>query len=161
MLKNVITLLIALCFLSLTSCKPQKHTVGTPIQTIDRIVERLVPYTVPADSAAIIARLACDSLNNVYVREINELKSKGIETDLKLNDNTLIYVVKKPPDTVYVKVTDTTRYREIPIYIDVPVEVNKLTWFQKTMMWIGSAVVILITGFGIQKIYRFIKQFKK
>lgn len=149
------TLLSAITFICLTlfSCKSPKPAVLPPAEYREIIVERLVPYALPADSTQFYALLACDSLYNVVLKEFSEYKSGRIESQLSLNQDTLSYNTYHPPDTVYVKVADSSRVEKIPYAVKVPVEVNKLTKFQSTQIKIAWGVEIaglLYLIFGIK-----------
>ena len=59
------------------------------------------------------------------------------------------------PDTVYVKGNDSL------IYVPVPgpervVEVNNLTNWQKGMIWLGTAVLLILAALGIPKLLKLI-----
>ena len=62
---------------------------------------------------------------------------------------------KRDPDTVYVKGNDSL------IYVPVPgpektVEVNVLTKWQKGMIWLGTAVLLILAALGIPKLLKLI-----
>jgi len=146
-------LLLILC-LALFSCKTKQAAVIPPAEFKEKVVERLVPYRVPADSAQFYALLACDSLNNVILKEFSEFKSKGMESSFSLIQNKLSYGVHNRIDTVYIKVADTTRVSKIPYPVEIPVKVNELTKFQTFQIkvaWGTEIVLLCLILFGIFK----------
>ena len=63
---------IALMAILIFGCKTQAPLINeVPIQYKERIVERLVPVTLPDDSSSIKALFECDSLNNCDYRHKN------------------------------------------------------------------------------------------
>jgi hypothetical protein len=118
-----------------------------PVRTETVIKERLVPVEIPADSAVMSALLECDSMNNVRLVEIDELKSKRVESSFNLStvdkQASLAYVVKTVFDTVYIPAKDSIIYKEIPLRVDVPIEVNKITGWQWFQIWTGRIFMFL------------------
>lgn len=130
-LPPVSVLLLPLLLLGLASCgTPQKLPVTeVPIQYKEKIVERLVPVEIPADSAIIAALFACDSTNQVYLKELSEKKSGG-QSNSAFKDGKLTYKLIIRHDTVFVQAKDSIIYKEIPVKIPVEVRVNFLTKWQ-------------------------------
>jgi len=149
-MKHLLTLLSCVAFLF--SCKAPKQPAVPPAEFKEKIVERLVPYQVPADSAQFYALLECDSLNHVILKEFSELKSKGVQSSFSLNQNALSYNAYRPPDTGYVKATDSVRIEKIPYAVEVPVKVNELTKFQAFQIqiaWILEIAAVCYLAFRI------------
>ena len=136
-MKSVLILLIAI---ALFSCNRQTLPQQVPVKSTELIRERLVPVPAPGDSSLLTALFACDSLNNVYLKQINEQKGKSVMSDVKFENNRMIYKTVYKHDTLYVPVRDTIRETEVPIM--VPVEVNKLKWWQKALAWSGAAFLL-------------------
>ena len=135
----------------LCSCKTKHSFVMPPAEVKEVIVERLVAYELPADSAHFQALLACDSLNNVFLKEISEYKSQRYESLFSLNENVLSYNLYRPPDTVYVKATDSIRTEKIPYPVEVPVKVNELTKFQSFQIkaaWTLETILVCFIVFS-------------
>jgi hypothetical protein len=140
-------LFILLCAINI-SCKTSASINEIPVRTETVIKERLVPVEIPADSAVMSALLECDSLNNVRLVEIDELKSKRVESSFNLStvankQSSLSYVVKTVLDTVYIPAKDSIIYQEIPLRVDVPVEVNRITGWQWFQIWAGRIFMFL------------------
>lgn len=138
----------------LISCNRHSMPQQVPVKTTETIRERLVPVPVPADSSLLTALFACDSLNNVYLKEITETKGKGIESSVSFENGQFSYKTKTPQDTIYIPVTDSIFITEVPITIEVPVETNKLLWWQKWLMYFGGGFLLFAAG----KVYNYIKK---
>jgi len=144
--------------LVLAGCKAPRQAIReVPVQERIKEVDKLVPVYIPADSAVLTALLECDSLNNVQIKELNELKSKGVESKISLSENRIVYKTMYKHDTVYLSSKEIYVDRDVPIYIDVPFEVNKLTTFQTTCMWIARATLLIIGGYILLKLGKIIK----
>lgn len=140
-------IIIILAFITL-GCSTSKHVSQVPIETIIEIRERLVPIQLPVDSSSLKALFECDSLNRVILKELDESKSSGLQSQFKFHDSELLYKVKTIRDTFYVKITDTIIDREIPVKTVEYVEVNKLTKWQVIQIWVcrilGLLAIIII-----------------
>jgi len=147
-------LLLVLC-LTFFSCKSKWLAVAPPAEFREKIVERLVPYPVTSDSAYLYALLECDSMSNITLKELSELKSKRMQTELWLNGNALTYMAKTIIDTVFIPVTDTVRLEKIPYPVEVPVKVNELTKlqsFQIKVAWIAEILMLCYVALRMMKI---------
>lgn len=140
------TLLVSLTLLA--SCKSAQVPVQqVPIQYKERVVERLVPIQIPADSASVQALFECDSLNRVIMLELNESKSKGVQSGASFRNGNFKYIFKTVHDTIYIPAKDSIIYQEIAVEVPVPYEVNKLTWEQRISIRAGHLFfVMLIVG---------------
>lgn len=129
-MKNLVYLL---WMLILTACAGSRQSVSpiteVPIQYKEKIVERLVPVELPADSAIIAALFACDSTNQVYLKELSENKTGG-QSNSGFKDGKLTYKLIIKHDTVFVRAKDSLIYKEIPVKIPVEVRVNFLSKWQ-------------------------------
>jgi hypothetical protein len=135
-----------------------------PVRTETVVRERLVKVEIPADSAVLSALLECDSMNNVRLVEIGELKSSRVESVFNLTPNDLKqsilnYKTKTVHDTVFVPAKDSIVTKDRPVLVEIPVEVNTLTGWQWFQIWTGriflSICIIIII------IYLAFKFFKK
>ncbi|MDY0200965.1 MAG: hypothetical protein RBR40_08255 [Tenuifilaceae bacterium] len=142
-MKNIVVLIVLMGIVS--SCS--RHTapvVEVPVKTVEITRERLVTWVVPADSSYLSLLLECDSLNNVIVKELSEQKGKNTSTDFSISNNKVVYKTIYKRDTIYVPVTDTIIIKDRPIKIEIPVEVNRLTWWQQTLVWAGGVLLFLV-----------------
>lgn len=149
-------LIITLMLFAFASCKTaQQPVITVPIEYKERIVEKLVPFGLPTDSADIRALFECNNLNQVIMKNLTEEKSKRIKSLFSFNDGVFKYNVNTVFDTVYVKGKDVYIDRDVPVYINVPgPEVNKLTKWQSTQIMAGRLFLGLILLFGVYKVVR-------
>lgn len=146
-MKSIIITLFSVLLMSVVfSCKTPQPVTQVPIKTIEKVVERLVPVSMPADSTSFYALLECDSMNNVVLKQLNEQKSKGIKSDFNFNNGRLDYNAKTVPDTVYIPAKDSIIYKEIPVEVPRIVEVNVLSTWQTIQIWFGR---VLMGLFGL------------
>lgn len=113
----------------LASCAAQKQIIEVPGET----VKTEYIYDTKIDS--------------VYVRDSIDRWREG--------DTVFIY--KEHTKYKYLNKTDTiVRVDSIPKIIKVEtvkeVEVNHIKWYQKTLMWIGGIVSLILTGYIIYKV---------
>ena len=106
----------------------------------------LKPYVVKPDSASILALLACDSLNHVYLKELSTKATPGTVANVLLKDNRLKVVYKTKHDTLYVPGKTIIQKIEYIKTITRTVTVNVLHWWQKWLMWIGGIGLVLLAG---------------
>ena len=132
----------------LVACKTQKPQAQVQIKTIEKEVEKLVPYALPPDSTTINALFECDSLNQVRLKELKELKAKGLQSNFYFNNGLLQYKLKQPPDTIYVPGKDRYIYQEVPVEVPVEVIVYKQTDWQIVCGWFGKVFMGLL-GIGL------------
>jgi hypothetical protein len=148
-------LTVVIIVIGLVGCKAvQQPVVTVPIQYKERIVERLVPVKINNDSLKLRAMFECDSLNRVVLKQSKEAKSKGVESSFSFDNGVLDYSAETVHDTVYVAAKDSFIYKEVPVYVNVPVEVNKLTKWQGTQIMAGRLLLLIVLAFGI---YRLLK----
>lgn len=140
-MKNAIILLLAI---ALASCNKHALPRQIPVLSTELVHERLVAVPVPADSALLTALFACDSLNNVYLLQISDQMGKSIEGHVNFENNRLIYKTIYRHDTIHVPVTDTIRKEGVPYLVEVPVEVNRLKWWQEALVWAGSVLMFFV-----------------
>lgn len=113
----------------LASCAAQKQIIEVPVET----VKTEYIYDTKIDS--------------VYVRDSIDRWREG--------DTVFIY--KEHTKYKYLNKTDTiVRVDSIPKIIKVEtvkeVEVNHIKWYQKTLMWIGGIMSLILTGYIIYKV---------
>lgn len=139
-------ILLVVLFASCKTPKPQTP-IYVPLKTNTTVNERLVPYALPPDSSAIVALFECDSLNNVQLKELAEMKAKGWNSNISFNNGAFKYDLNKPPDTIFITGKDSIIEREIPIptYITSdPVILYKQTDMQVIQGWFGKIFMGLL-----------------
>ncbi len=147
---------ILLIMLVMVSCKTAKQPVmpTVPINYKEKIVERLVPVVNPADSLNILALLECNEQNKVVLKDLSEEKSKRMQSQFSLTNGQFNYKASSIPDIVYLPVRDSIVYREVPIPVNVPIEVNKLTAWQNIEIKAGRVLFALILAFGLYQLWQ-------
>lgn len=155
--KSIIALMSLLALCALNCCSTPKNAKGTPASLPGNLVtERLVPVYLPPDSALLTALFECDSNNRVILKAYDELKSAGMNSHLTFEDGRLDYDLEAVHDTVYLPAKDSIIY--VPQPVEVIKEVNRLTWWQETWMWIGkislSLLALLLGLKGVRKLLK-------
>jgi len=141
---------IALMAILIFGCKTQAPLINdVPIQYKERIVERMVPYKVNDDSLNMKALFECDSLNNVVMKQLTEAKSKGVASNFDFNAGLLNYHVVTVHDTIYIPGKEITITKDVPLRVEVPVEVNKLTAWQGAQIIAGRILLSAALVCGI------------
>lgn len=112
----------------LASCAAQKQIIEVPVETVK------TEY------------IHDTKIDSVYVRDSIDRWREG--------DTVFIY--KEHTKYKYLNKTDTiVRVDSIPKIIKVEtvkeVEVNHIKWYQKTLMWIGGIMSLILTGYIIYK----------
>lgn len=113
----------------LASCAAQKQIIEVPVETVK------TEY------------IHDTKIDSVYVRDSIDRWREG--------DTVFIY--KEHTKYKYLNKTDTiVRVDSIPKIIKVEtvkeVEVNHIKWYQKTLMWIGGVIFLILTGYIIYKV---------
>lgn len=146
---------IAVMAIVLFGCKTQRPSViEVPVQYKERIVERLVRVDIPADSSNFYALMECDSTNQVILKELGEEKSKRMKSLFSFDAGVIKYKVKTVRDTVFVTAKDSIIYREIPITVEIPIEVNRITAWQKLQMNAGRLLLLILVLYAIYTVYK-------
>ncbi|WP_321479983.1 hypothetical protein [uncultured Bacteroides sp.] len=135
LLAGVILMLATLC-----SCRTAKQTsTSTETKYDSVVVEKLVPYALPEDSARIRALLECDKNGKVVLKWFDEEHSKRMRLQFSLDSlGNLMTTAKTEPDTVYLPQTtiNVGKKSVSQSVVTVPVE-KELSWWQKTLIWTG------------------------
>ncbi|MDR2920172.1 MAG: hypothetical protein LBV72_12520 [Tannerella sp.] len=149
------------CIFFLLACKTRKEIVYE--QKRDSVyIQRLVPITLPADTARVKALLECNAQGRVIANQLEIETTRNMQLTFLLDsignlrvqtiiDYDTIYI---PSDSIYIK----SVYTE---FINIPVEVPLSRWesfllkFGRAAFWIVAGLII----FGL--IYLFIKIKKK
>lgn len=122
----------------INSCAPAKVVTEIPVETKTTIRTRLVPVYLKPDSSYLQMLFECDSLNEVFLREMSEQKTENVQSEFSLTNNRLTYKTKFIHDTVFITVVDTIIVKDKPIQIPVMVKVNELEPWQRFLMWAGA-----------------------
>ena len=150
--------ILVMSLVAIAGCKAVKTTVSqVPINYKERIVERLVPVKVSDDSLSMLALFECDSAKQVILKQLNEAKSKGVKSGFDFTSTGSVtgktgqfhYKVKTVHDTIYIAAKDSFIYKEIPVKVVVPVEVNKLTKLQVIEIRAGKIMFGILAVGGV------------
>jgi hypothetical protein len=138
MKKYIIILLVVIPVLS--SCKATKQVSNNIETRYDSVViEKLIPYTLPEDSAKISALLECDKKGKVTLKWFKEEHSKRMSLQFSLDSlGNLQTTAKTEPDTVYLpQTTINVGNKSISqSVVTVPVK-KKFSWWQNLFIWTG------------------------
>lgn len=101
--KVILMTITVLC----VSCSSRRTVVSTQSTSRDSIfVQKLVPVTLPSDTADVNALLRCDSLGRVYIADIDALTSENIALRFRLDSlGNLRQRIIVRHDTVFVPAT--------------------------------------------------------
>lgn len=133
----------------LLSCRARQEVLTTPyLKTVERKVSTLVPVFVSGDSSNLRAIFECDSTNRVLMKSFEEEKGRKTESNLTFNSGVLNYRLTTKSDTIYVKSDTIETLREVPVYVEVPMEINKLTNWQKIRIVIGDIIIIILAAYA-------------
>ena len=136
------------------SCKSTKLPVmAVPVEYREKVVERLVKVAAPADSLTVAALFECNDKNQVIMAQLDEEKSKRLESGFSFSDNKLIYKAQTKPDIIYLPAKDSIIYQEVPVTVNVPVEVNRVTWWQHLQIYMGRVLLLCLLMYGGYKLY--------
>ena len=148
--------LIAVSVLCVVSCRSQATmqqaaSVPPPVS-----IPKIIPVVVDGDSASLEANLRVDVNGRIVMDRLRQETSKRMNLQAQIDSlGNLRVKASRKPDTVFTKGNDSL------IYVPVPgpekkVEVNVLTKWQKAMIWIGSAALLLLAVLGIPKFFKLI-----
>ena len=117
-----------------------------------------VPHYVPGDTSSIVAYLECNEELKVVMKSYEKTNGKYIKLvqDIDGGKYTVISYIQGRTDTLYTPGSVRYEYRDKVQQI----EVNKLTWWQHTMIiagYVGCALLLIVV---IYIIYRVVKKIK-
>ena len=137
---------IVLILIAFTGCRTKEPIVHVPVQTKIIIKERLVPVAIAADSTTLTALFECDSLNQVQLKEIQEFKTKEIQSKFNFNakSGAFLYNTNRVLDTVYIPGKDSIIYQDKPFPVEVETIVYEQTDIQKFLTIIGGIALFLV-----------------
>ena len=155
MMKIKVPFVLIVFFCVLYGCKTTVPVTEVPVKTEIVVRERLIPVSLPKDSLMLVAFFECDSNYNVLLRAYNEEKSKNIASSFGFGNNLLNYKAITVRDTLFIVEKDSFVYRDVPLKIPVPYEVNKVKGWQYFLIWCG---VIALAGFLILIVIKLVKR---
>ncbi|MBK9292559.1 MAG: hypothetical protein IPM52_13185 [Bacteroidetes bacterium] len=136
---------MATIILAMTAgCKAPQPANQVPVMSRIELRPRLVPVHLPDDSALLRLQLECDSTKRVLITALDELKGYNVSTALQLAGSQLTYRSSYTPPVQHIAVRDSIVERQVPIEVVRTVEVNRLFIWQKTLMWLGIAFILIV-----------------
>lgn len=154
-------LLIAVVAVIIFSCSPKIMPYAIVerdsiiVRTVETIKDTVV--VIAADSSLIQALLECDSLNQVRIKQIISYKQGSNMPLPSISIQGNVLTAKASVEERNLLLQYKHKYTELLHKTSKDVtkilEVNKLYWWQKTLMWCGIALLIYV----ITLIIRFIK----
>lgn len=140
--KSVVVAMLALALAA--GCKAPQPASQVPVMSRIEIRPRLVPVNLPNDSALLRLQLECDSAKRVLVTALDELKGANVSTALELSGSLLTYRSRYATQQQHIVVSDSIVERQVPIEVLRNVEVNRLYTWQKALMWLGAAFILIV-----------------
>lgn len=144
--KKFVGILLLLVISLMCSCRTAKQiSTSTETKYDSIVVEKLVPYPLPEDTARIRALLECDENGKVVLRWFDEEHTKRVKLQFKLDSlGNLLANFETARDTVYLPVKETTVGKKTMAQSIVTGEVEKkLSWWQKLFIWTGGIAWIV------------------
>lgn len=138
-----------------TSCGSKKYVIQKEI-TKDTIVETLhdTVFSIAKDSSYYKALLECQN-GKVVVKEVKKTKSgRKLNTPkVVIRDNQLNVDCTTEAERLFAswKSTFIKSYKEI----NKPIITNELTWFQKTEIYIGRFLLLILILWILLKLFKF------
>jgi hypothetical protein len=145
--------IVGLVLFAAVSCKPkQQLTITTETLSVKK--DKLTPVAVQGDSTKLKALFRCDSLNNVLMVSLSEMKSKNMNSNLSFVNGELNYNAQTKPDTVFIKSTDTWYYvtRRITKTYTVTKNITVNIPDHGFIWWVGLITILAITAFAVFKL---------
>ena len=144
--------IILLTALTAASCCPKLYPHKTESTEHTVVVTETIRDTViqvQPDSSIVQALIKCDSTGQARLEEIRTLKeSARVQQTLALKDNRL--TAKTVVDSMGIYLTYKERHKEEQkiqvVETVIEKEVNILRWWQKALIWIGTAALVFVLG---------------
>lgn len=140
-MKSSRTILLVCLTIWLVGCK-SRRVPEVPVRTDSVYIERLIPYSLPPDSASIRALMECDENGKVVLRWLDMANTENVKLKFQIdslgNINANMVV---DPDTVFIPGKEVKVKSEIPIYIEA-----RLTKWQQFKMDFGGWAMAALSG---------------
>lgn len=156
-----------LILLSFFSCSDQIIPGGTEITRRDSVRSDSSDYkeqlqktkiTRPGDSSSFRVVFGCDSLKNAFIKQIEDLKSRGVITEFVFKDNTLYFSTMREQleDSVMtlqtkLRVVSNKSVREYVYVQKPPIILVQNSKFAKFCTWWFIVTVAVLAGMLIKK----------
>jgi len=146
-------LFILLFFALFAGCKTQKQITSDKSDSLVYIEKlRFDTITTSADSSWLFASFKCDSLGQVYLSELLDLKSKEVATSFNFSKGILNFDTKREEKKTLIPCKDRFIDRRIKETITLTKTIVKMSVYQKIFFWIGIISSCLIGSWAFLKI---------
>ncbi len=154
-----ITAIFLILGIWLTSCRTQQLTSNAETKYDSIVIEKLIPYALPEDSAKIRALLECDENGKIVLKWFDEEHTKRMRLQFSLDSlGYLMTTAKTELDTVYLPHTiiNVGKNRISQSIATIYIE-KKLSWWKVALIWTGGIVwliaIIALVYWTNQKTY--------
>lgn len=156
------TILLLLVLLTSYSCKTRKVETITKTVVEYREVVRDSTVFIPADRATVSALLECDSLGNVYMKQIRTLQGKtSANANIVIRDNYITAECECDSVSIYLTMkdryysSDSSTFKTELKYVE-----KSLNWFQKLLQGLGIALIGIIIAASLFAIFYFLRKLR-
>jgi len=148
--------LVLVCFFSCKTERSQLKMVTLHDSVYIEKVHDSIVNVLKKDTSSLGILFKCDSMNNVYIYQLNELQGKKIQTKFVFKDNYLY--VNSTVDSLQVALkwkeriikTDNNTVKTVVL---PPVVTNKMNVFQRFFFWTGFLFFLFIIIYTIYRIF--------
>lgn len=158
-MKALIYICIAFC---LVSCRARIKYVPIESKADSIYIDRLIPYSLPADSASIRALMECDENGKVILRWLDISNTKNVQLMFTIDSlGNIISNMVVPKDTIYLPSKEI--YVDRKVEVPIPVE-KELSMWEKAKIEVGGWAIGMLSGvllFGIGYAVRWLIRRKK
>lgn len=152
----ILLLLLSGCGLGRRYCEkyhPPTIIDTSWVDTVRSVYHDTILYPAPADSGLIEAYLECDSLGQVRLKQIMRyMAGKLTVPHLMIRNNLATFDCKVDSMKVFAIVWNKTiKIKEVKAN-NATIEVNKLTWWQRTqiiMCWLFFGIIAVVVGWKV------------
>lgn len=151
---NICICLLATACLLFASCRTRPQLPPDEYRTDSVIVETLIPYMLPADSASIRALLRCNEHGRVVLQWLDAANGKNTSMSLRLDSlGNLLAKAKHTPDTVFIpgKTVSVNRVIKQGYPVNVPADIK---WYETFLIYFGGFCLIILLGWIIIRMIR-------
>lgn len=158
-MKALIYICIAFC---LVSCRARIKYVPIESKADSIYIDRLIPYSLPADSASIRALMECDENGKVILRWLDISNTKNVQLMFTIDSlGNIISNMVVLKDTIYLPSKEI--YVDRKVEVPIPVE-KELSMWEKAKIEVGGWAIGMLSGvllFGIGYAVRWLIRRKK
>lgn len=136
--------------LALAGCRSKQPVVAqVPVREVTSVELKTIEF--PRDT--VLIRVPFERLSNAAETSGVAVSPNGLQLLWQLRNGMLNIRAEKPSEQY--QYTETTVTKEVPVEVVRVLEVNRLSWWQKTLMYMGIATLLAIAG---RHGYRWVKR---